>query len=327
MKHLEFLLEDLLAVTGGALIYFFACLALFAPVITAHTIAERYGGHTCARDLGLERDVAGMAQLRNPLAPVFWRAVVAPSWSCLKMPKVNRSSLPQPPSSQSIFGTLPGGYDIFYGVVWGVRMAFILGILVSAINFVIGFAVGGCAGYDGGRTDTLLMRLGEVVQCLPSLVFAILVVALLGKSLINSLIALSLVGWVGYARIIRGEILRVKQLEFVDGAKALGAGHRRIFFKHIIPNSLNALIVVVSLDIGAIVLAGATLAFVGLGFQVGATDWGQMFEFSRSFFIGPVNEPLKFWYVSFYPGLAILLFTLAWNFLGNAYQDAFDVQL
>jgi peptide/nickel transport system permease protein len=313
-----------LALVGVGLVVLFTFVALLAPVLTAPTIATRSGGHNCARDLSLERGEAGAGQLRNPFSAVFWRAVIAPPWTCLSMPKTNRSPLPQSPSAESPMGTLPGGYDVYYGVVWGIRMAFMLGILVSAINFVIGFVVGGLAGYIGGKVDSLLMRVGEVVQGLPSLVFAILFLALLGKGLVNSIIALSLVGWVGYARIIRGDILRVKQLDFVDGAKAIGASHWRIFFKHVIPNSLNSLIVVVSLDIGAIVLTGATLGFVGLGFQLGAADWGQMFAFSRSFFIGPPNDPFKFWFVSFYPGLAMLLFTLAFNFIGTAYQDALE---
>jgi peptide/nickel transport system permease protein len=313
-----------LGIVGVGLVLLFTFVALLAPVLTAPTIAARSGGHNCARDLGLERGDAGVSQLRNPLAVVFWQAVVTPPWSCLSMPKTNRSPLPQGSSAESPLGTLPGGYDILYGVVWGVRMAFMLGILVSAINFFIGFIIGGLAGYAGGWVDTLLMRVGEVVQGLPSLVFAILFLALLGRGVVNSIIALSLVGWVGYARIIRGDILRVKQLDFVDGARAIGAGHWRVFFKHVVPNSLNSLIIVVSLDIGAIVLTGATLGFVGLGFQIGAADWGQMFEFSRSFFIGPPNEPFKFWFVSFYPGLVMLLFTLAFNFIGTAYQDVLE---
>jgi peptide/nickel transport system permease protein len=320
------LLRHPLAVLGLLLLISFAVVALIAPVITASTIAERVGGHTCGRDLGIERGDAGEAQLRNPLTPQFWRAIFLPPASCLTMPKVTSSRLPQPPSTERLFGTLPGGYDILYGVVWGIRTAFMLGVLVSLINFVIGFIIGGCAGYFGGRTDALLMRFAEVVQAFPSLVFAILFVALCGRSLINSLIALSLVGWVSYARIIRADILRVKQQEFVDGARALGANRWRIFFKHIIPNSLNSLIVVVVLDISSIVLTGATLAFVGLGFREGAADWGQMFAFSRSYFLGPTTEPLRFWYVSFFPGIAMTLFALSFNLIGNAYQEVFDVR-
>jgi peptide/nickel transport system permease protein len=316
-----------LAIIGTSLIVFFALLAIFAPVITAPTIAERIRGHTCARDLGLERDEVGVGQLRNPFGIMFWRAIVVPPQSCMQLPRVSFSSAPVAPSAEYPFGALPGGYDIYYGVVWGARMAFILGITISFVNFVLGLIFGGLAGYFGGRVDGLIMRVGEAIQAFPALIFAIVFVAIFGRSLVNTLIAFSIVGWVFYARIIRGDILRVKQFEFVDGARAIGASHWRIFFKHVLPNALSSLIVVVSLDIGAIVLTSATLAFLGLGGQVGAADWGQMVEFARVYFLGPPNDPLKFWYVSFFPCTAVLLFTLSWNFLGSAYRDAFDVQV
>ncbi|MGL4610695.1 MAG: ABC transporter permease [Trueperaceae bacterium] len=315
-----------LSIIGFVILFVFIFLAIFAPVITAPIIAERIRGHNCARDLGLERGEAGIGQLRNPLGSTFWRALIVPPQSCMQLPRKGFAQTPTAPSADNPFGLLPGGYDIYYGIIWGTRMAFILGILIALFDFLLGLTIGGIAGFFGGRVDSFLMRIGEGVQAFPALIFAIVFVAIFGRSLMNTLIALSLVGWVSYARIIRGDILRVKQQDFVDGARALGASQWRVFFHHILPNAISSLIVVVSLDIGGIVLTSATLAFLGLGGQAGAADWGQMVEFGRQYFLGPASDPLKFWYISFFPCTAVILFTLSWNFIGSAYRESYDIQ-
>jgi peptide/nickel transport system permease protein len=221
-------------------------------------------------------------------------------------------------------GISANGYDIYYGVVWGTRMAFYVGVLVSAISFTIGIIVGGLAGYFGGWLDNILMRITDTVYAFPNIVLAAVFVVVFGPSLTNALVALALVGWPTYARLLRGEILRVRQLEYVDGAKAMGAKNWRIFFKHVLPNSIGSLIIIASLDIGAVVLVAATLAFLGLGAEVGTADWGQMVSFARGFIQGSPGDPFRYWYISFWPGIAIVLFTLAWNLLGDAYRDIFD---
>ena len=167
-------------------------------------------------------------------------------------------------SRENPMGVASGGYDIFYGVVWGTRMAFYVGLLVSVISFGIGVVIGGAAGFFGGWVDNVLMRFTDTVFAFPNLLLAIVFVTVFGPGLTNALTALALVGWTTYARILRGDILRIRELEYVDGARALGANKRRIFFRHILPNALGSLVIIASLDIGAVVLIASTLAFFGL---------------------------------------------------------------
>lgn len=315
-----------LAVIGIIILCFFILVALFAPVITARQIAERSRGHTCARDLGLSRGEEGIQQLRNPLTKQFWHVMVIPPQSCLRTPRVSFSPTPVAPSSEHIMGIASGGYDIFYGIVWGARLAFYQGILVSGISLLLGVIIGGAAGYFGGWVDNLLMRITDTIYAFPNLIMAMVFVTILGPSMINALIALSVVGWVGYARLIRGDILKVRSLEYVDSAKALGAKDLRVFFKHVFPNAASSLIIVASLDIGTVVLVAAGLAFLGLGGEVGTADWGQMVSFARGYITGTPSNPYAYWYVVVWPGLAIALFTLGWNLLGDAYSDAVDVR-
>ena len=347
-----------LAIFGVSLIIFYIIIAILAPVITAPLIAERYRGHRCARDLTspidstnwrwykrldayqykvtskhliriqtaeltLPKGPAGITFLRNPSKAVFWRAMLIPPRSCLSVPKESFSPTPQPPSKEHIMGIV-AGYNIFYGVIWGTRMAFYVGILVSAISFCIGIFIGATAGFFGGWIDDLLMRLTDIIYAFPNLVLAIVFVTIFGSSLMIALTALALVGWPTYARLLRGEILRIKQFEFIVGAKALGAQNSRIFFKHVLPNSITSLIVIASLDIGGVVLLSSTLAFLGLGAEIGTADWGQMISFARNYLQGKPGQPFAYWYISFWPGLAIGLFVLGWNLLGDAYRDVFD---
>jgi len=314
-----------LAITGVALLVFFTLVALFASAMTAPTIAERYRGHTCARDLGLSRDTnEAIAALRNPFGATFWKAIVATPQSCLRIPRVSFSPVPQPPQEDHPMGIASGGYDIYYGVIWGTRMAFYVGILVSAISFTIGIAIGGAAGFLGGRVDNLLMRFTDIVYAFPNLILAAVFVTIFGPSLTNSLVALSIVGWTSYARLFRGDILRVKSFDFVDASKALGANRFRTFMRHVAPNAIGSLVIVASLNIGAVVLTASTLAFLGLGAEIGTADWGQMVSFARGYIQGAPGEPLKYWYISFWPGIAVVVFVLAWNLLGDAYRDVFD---
>lgn len=314
-----------LAIAGVLLLVFYFGVAMFAPAITAPIIAERERGHTCARDLDLTRDTPeAVAALRSPLNATFWRAVVAPPGSCLRIPRVSFSPIPQAPQEGHPMGIASGGYDIFYGVVWGARMAFYVGILVSAISFAIGIVVGGAAGFLGGWVDDLLMRVVDTVYAFPNLILAAIFVTVFGANLTNALVALALVGWTNYARLFRGDILRVRNLDFVDGSRALGASRWRTFARHVMPNSMGSLVIVASLDIGAVVLVASTLAFLGLGAEIGTADWGQMVSFARGYIQGAPGEPFKYWYISFWPGIAIVVFVLAWNLLGDAYRDVFD---
>lgn len=281
---------------GFFIIATFVFVALAAPLLAP-------AKDRCARDLETAR-------------------FVAPS-SCYLIPRESFSNTPTPPGREAVLGTVMG-YDIFYGLVWGTRTAFWLALLVVGSTLLIGLVVGSVSGYAGGWLDNVLMRLTDVVFALPSLVVTIVLVTLLGQGLGNVVISMILFGWAGYARLLRGEVLRVRSLEYVEGAKALGASHPRIILNHILPNSLTTLVVQVALDLGSVVLQVSALSFLGLGAPIGYADWGQIINFAQGFILGPPNHPFAYWYVSLFPGLTILLWGLGWNFMGDALRDALD---
>lgn len=321
-KTFKRLFRSPLAWVGSLIIAFFVVIALFAPQLTSSQIINTR--NTCVRDLGLSLDT--VTDIRNPLKAVFWRSIVAPPASCFSIPRISYSPVPTPASAGTFMGTTGGGYDIYYGLIWGARSAFYIGVLVVGIDMLIGIIVGSLAGFFGGWVDNLFMRLVDIIFAIPSLVLAIVIVAILGQSLQNVMIALAAVGWASYARLLRGDILQTKQLEFVDGARALGARNGRLIFRHILPNSLSSLLIIGSLDIGSVVLSAAALSFLGLGAPVGYADWGQMINFARDWIQGPPGQPFAYWYVSFWPGLIIILFVLGWNLLGDAARDILDVR-
>lgn len=321
-KALRRFLRNPLAWVGSLLLILFILMALFAPQLTSHQLITTR--NTCVRDLGLGFD--NLTDIRNPTKAVFWRSIVLPPASCFTIPRISYSPIPTPASAGTYLGTTSGGYDIFYGLIWGARSAFYVGVVVVGTGIIIGIIVGSIAGFFGGWIDNLLMRVIDVIFAIPGLVLAIVIVSILGQSLQNVMIALAIFGWAGYARLLRGDILQIKEREFVDGARALGASNFRLIFRHVLPNSITSLLVIASLDIGSVVLAAAALSFLGLGAPVGYADWGQMINFARDWLQGPPGQPFAYWYVSFWPGLIIVLFVLAWNLLGDAARDILDVR-
>ena len=229
------------------------------------------------------------------------------------------SPIPQPPSKAHLLGLTQDGYDILFGLIWGTRTAFIVSSIVIAISFVVGVIVGTLAGFYRGLADTLLMRFTDIVFAFPSLVLLITLVVALGRNVTSLVIASALLGWAEYARLIRGEVLRVRELEYIDAARAVGAGDWRLIMKHVIPNSLTSLLAQVSLNIGTVVLAFASLSFLGLGVPNGFPDWGQLISLSRTW----VTQA-DYWYTYVYPGSVILLFGIAWNLLSDALREATD---
>lgn len=240
------------------------------------------------------------------------------------MPQSGYASEPAPPSREHLLGTAQQQYDIYHGIVWGSRTAFKTGISVVLVSVLIGILLGGIAGYAGGKTDEALMRLTDIVLSFPSIVLAVVIVAMLGPGLNKVMIALAAVSWPAYARLVRADVLSIKQRDFVTAAKALGAGHGRIFFKHILPNSIYPVVIVASLDTGAVVLTAAALSFLGLGSPIGYADWGQLIAMSRNWILGTAGNPLAYWYTVAIPGTAIFLFVLGWNLLGDAFRDIAD---
>jgi peptide/nickel transport system permease protein len=234
---------------------------------------------------------------------------------------------PQPPSEKHIFGTTQGQYDIFYGVIWGTRSAFRVALVVMSITILIGIVLGSVAGYFGGLFDEVIMRITDIFLAFPALILAMAIVAALGPSLKSVMIALTAVWWPSYARLIRGDILQVREEDYVEASRSLGASNMRVIIRHVLPNAIYPTLIMASLDIGAVVLSAAALSFLGLGAPEGYADWGQMTEFARNWIVGPPGDPLKYWYAVITPGLFILFFVLGWNLLGDAFRDIFDPRL
>lgn len=243
------------------------------------------------------------------------------------IPRDGFKAEPQPPSAEHPFGTTEGQYDIFYGVVWGTRTAFLAGLLIVALALVVGLTVGSLAAYFGGWVDDVLMRVTEIFLAFPFLIAALTLAAVLqpklGRGLYTGIIALVVFGWMGYARLIRGEIFSTKEREFVLAARSLGVKDWRILTRHILPNAIFPVMVVASLEIGTYVLSFAALSFLGLGAELGYADWGQMLALSRNW----ITNLSKYWYIVVFPGMALLFFVLGWNLIGDAIRDIVDPRL
>ena len=305
--------RNTLAVIGLVIVLAFGLVAAFAPLLAPPE-------QSCLRDLGASES----GSVYNLAGGTFWRAIFRPPATCFVMPRLSFSPIPTPPGQDGRALGTSNGYDTRYGLVWGARTAFYLGFLVIAATLLIGVFVGSIAGYFGGWIDNIFMRFTDIVFAFPGLVLTIVLIAIFGQSLNNIVLSLVLVGWVIYARLVRAEILRIRQLEYVEGARALGARDAWIIFRHVLPNALTPLTVQVTLDMGGIVLSAAALSFLGLGTPVGYSDWGQLINFARGFLQGSPGNPFEYWYVSFFPGLVLILWGLSWNLLGDAVRDALD---
>jgi peptide/nickel transport system permease protein len=240
------------------------------------------------------------------------------------MPRTGYSPTPQPPSPENLFGTTEGQYDLYYGVIWGTRAAYRIGVLVVAVSALIGIVVGGLAGYYKGVVDEVLMRLTDIILAFPALILAMAFVVAFGRGLDSITLALILVWWPSYARLIRGEFLRVTSEDFVEAAKAVGCSDFRIMVRHVLPNTIFPLIIMASLDIGSVVLTAAALSFLGLGAPSGYSDWGQIISLSRNWITGAPGNPFAYWHTYIIPGIFLFLFIIGWNLLGDALRDILD---
>lgn len=280
--------------------------------------------------------------VRNPLSLlgllllVFF-IIVAALAPLLAPPRPNRDPYmiprdgfriePEPPSSEHPLGTTEGQYDILYGIVWGTRTAFRIGVIVVGFGVAIGIAIGGISGFYGARIDELLMRATDIFLSFPFLVAAMVLTTILGKGLTNMMIALIAFGWMDHARLIRSEVLRIKEMEYILAARACGATNLRLLLRHIVPNAIFPVLVSASMATGTMVVTAAALSFLGVGTELGYADWGQMISFSKSWIVGKGSDPFAYWYTVVYPGMAIFLFMLAWTFMGDGLRDILDPRL
>jgi ABC-type dipeptide/oligopeptide/nickel transport system permease subunit len=221
------------------------------------------------------------------------------------------------PSMQHWFGTDMFGRDLLTRVIFGARISLLIGLIPSFIAIAIGGILGVISGYVGGRTDFWIMRLADVVMAFPSLLLAMVVMYTLGATLFNIFIALSLVGWAGAARVVRSQVLSLKEKEFVEAARAIGVRDWVIMVRHIFPNCLPALIVLFTLRIPEAIMSEASLSFLGVGAQPPMPSWGLLISRGKEFLF---SAP----WVAILPGLAIFLTVLAFNFMGDGFRDAID---
>ena len=275
--------------------------------------------------------LAGIVIIAIFIAIAIFAPLIAPTpegnFDPYKIPRDGYVATPQPPSEENIFGTTQGQYDIFYGVIWGTRSAFRVGLIVIGVVLSLGIVLGSLAGYFGGVIDEVIMRITDIFLAFPALILAMAIVAALGPSLKTVIIALCVVSWPSYARLIRGDILQVREEDYIEASRGIGASNFRVIIRHALPNAIYPTLVMASLDIGAVVLAAAALSFLGLGAPEGYADWGQLTSFARNWIVGPPGNPLKYWYAVTIPGVFILLFVLGWNLLGDAFRDILDPRL
>ncbi|HJL85693.1 MAG: ABC transporter permease [SAR324 cluster bacterium] len=222
-----------------------------------------------------------------------------------------------PPSLDYWFGTDNLGRDIYSRVIHGSRLTLMIAFVVALISGPIGLVVGVLSGYLGGMVDEVLMRLSDIFLAFPKLILAIAFAAALEPGLTNAIIAISIANWPSYARLVRAETLAVRNSDYIDAVRILGAGHLRIMIYHLTPMCLSTLIVRVSLDMGTIILIAAGLGFLGLGAQPPAPEWGLMVSDGRNYLVDQ-------WWVSTIPGIAILVVVLGFNLVGDGLRDILD---
>jgi peptide/nickel transport system permease protein len=299
-----------LSIIGFSLILLFILVAIFAPFI-APPLADVRDPYKILRD--------GFSPY--PKAPGTVWAKKAPELPFWYKPLTGKDQWTH------FFGTAAGGWDLFYGVIWGTRTAIKVGVIIEGITLLLGILVGALAGFYGGIIDTVIMRITEIFMTFPFILSAMTLSAILtpiiGRGLWPATIALIVFGWMGYARLIRGDILSVRERDYVMAARVIGARDSNIMFKHIIPNAIYPTLVVASLDIGTVVVSFAALGFLGIGTEVGYADWGQLVSFARNW----IPQLSKYYWILVYPGIALVLFVLGWNLVGDALRDIMDPRM
>lgn len=231
-----------------------------------------------------------------------------------------RSLYVKPPSPAHPFGTDDIGRDIYSRTIYGAQISLKIAIFAQGIGITIGVLLGLVTGYFGGLIDTLIMRVVDIVMAFPLLIIAIALVGILGQSENNIILALALVVWPSSARLVRSQVLSIRESEYVTAARSVGVSARGIIFRHVLPNVITPVVVLLTLGLGGTILAEASLSFLGLGSADQATpSWGKMLTESRAFIRSA-------WWMPFYPGLAILLTVLGFNLLGDGLRDALDVR-
>ncbi|MDQ3809556.1 MAG: ABC transporter permease [Chloroflexota bacterium] len=247
-------------------------------------------------------------------------AALAPLLTAYDPEKLSLTQRLRPPGPDHLFGTDEYGRDLFSRVLFGARISLQVAATVIVIATTIGVSLGATGAYRGGRWDEVVMRVSDVFMAFPDLVLAMALSAALGASLTSAIVAVSIVWWPTYARLIRGQVLSLKQQPFIEAARAIGASERHILARHVVPNTLSPLVVRITTDVGYAILYTASLGFIGLGAQEPTPEWGRMVATGRFYL-------LEQWWYPTLPGLAIFLAVLGFTWLGDAVRDALDPRL
>jgi peptide/nickel transport system permease protein len=308
-RMLRGLVTNPLSIAGLLLMVFFLFIALAAPILAP----PRPGGdpYQIPRDgYGSVPEPPGTDwNSRQPPLPFWWKPIMGTDhWVHL-------------------MGTASGQWDIYYGVVWGTRTALRVGVTITVVTAIVGITLGSISAYYGGAVDMIIMRIVDIFLAFPNLLAAMTLSAVLtpslGKGIYPAMIALASFGWMGYARLIRSDILSVREREYVLATRVIGARDARILLRHILPNAIFPTMVVASMRFGDYVLAFAGLSFLGIGAEVGYADWGQLLSFARAW----ITNLATYWHIVVFPGIALVLFVLAWNLVGDALRDILDPRL
>ena len=224
------------------------------------------------------------------------------------------------PSAEHLLGTDEGGRDVLTRLLFGARVSMLIGVVPALLSLILGAVLGVAAGYKGGLTDTVIMRIADVTLAFPSMLLAMVIMYTLGGGMVNVFLTLTLVNWANVARVVRAQTLKLRSSEFVEAAQIIGVSRNRIMRRHILPNCLPTLLVLFTLNIPASILTESSLSFLGLGIQPPNASWGLMINTGRQYLY---NAP----WLCFAPGAAIMLTVLAFNFLGNGLLDVLDPRM
>ncbi len=268
------------------------------------------------------------ALLRSPLTVIGLALILGFTLSAIFAPLIaSQSPIDQvllerlkPPSDAHWLGTDQLGRDIFSRLIYGAQISLMVGFVVVTSAGIFGTLVGLVAGYLGGMVDEVLMRVTDIFFAFPPLILAMAIAGALGPSLNNAMVAIAVVTWPVYTRLVRGQVLSLREREFVEAARSIGATTPRILLRHLLPNALAPILVQASFDLGGAILAAAGLSFIGFGARPPTPEWGVMISEGSKFFS---TQP----WLSFFPGIAILLTVAAFNLIGDGLRDAFDPRL
>lgn len=247
----------------------------------------------------------------------FTFAIIPESFTQYNPIKLNLGDRLLPPSSEHWFGTDSVGLDIYTRVIFGARTTLLVVIVVLSIATSIGYLVGATAGYFGSWYDDLFMRLTDIILAFPSLILAVAVNAALGRGLTQTMLAVGFSWWPSYARLIRGQVLSVKNEEYVTAARSVGAGTFRVLVSHVLRNSFDPVVVRITLDVGFVALTTAGLSFLGLGAEPPTPEWGRMVADGRDYLLAQ-------WWVTTFPGLALFMVVVGFNLVGEVLRDWLD---